>query len=301
MTDVPRPILLCADDYGLAPGVSAAILELLQAGRLSVTGCMTVSPFWSEHGAWLKASVPPQAVGLHLTLTDHVPLGPMPNLRRRAGLAEDGPSPPRLPPLGVLLRLALTGQLRRPEIVAEIAAEIGRQCAVFTAVTGHPPAFIDGHQHVHLFPGISGLVLDAVAALPRGTWVRDCRESLPAILRRGVAVPKAAFLSLLGWTAGQRATKRGLAGNCGFRGVHDFSGRQPFAMLLDRFLGPGGNQEPGLPPLIMCHPGIPDAALRQADPVCEPRRDEYDTLVGPLLPQLLERHGVRLVRAGVGL
>ena len=86
----PRPIILCADDYAIAPGVSRAICALIQQGRLSATGCMTVSPFWREHARWLQLLAGRADIGLHLTLTDLRPLGMM------ARLAPDG----RLPSLG---------------------------------------------------------------------------------------------------------------------------------------------------------------------------------------------------------
>ncbi len=50
------PVVLCADDYGLAPGVSAGIRELLDAGRLSATGAMTLSPHWAAEGPRLAAA-----------------------------------------------------------------------------------------------------------------------------------------------------------------------------------------------------------------------------------------------------
>ncbi|HSV29265.1 MAG TPA: ChbG/HpnK family deacetylase, partial [Candidatus Omnitrophota bacterium] len=39
-------VTLCADDYGLAPGIGRAIRDLIAAGRLQATGCMTGSPHW---------------------------------------------------------------------------------------------------------------------------------------------------------------------------------------------------------------------------------------------------------------
>jgi predicted glycoside hydrolase/deacetylase ChbG (UPF0249 family) len=39
-----RPIWLCADDYGIAPGVSKAIRDLVVRGRLNATSAMTVAP-----------------------------------------------------------------------------------------------------------------------------------------------------------------------------------------------------------------------------------------------------------------
>ena len=42
----PRPLVLCADDFALAEGVSEGIIMLAEAGRLSAIGCMTASPLW---------------------------------------------------------------------------------------------------------------------------------------------------------------------------------------------------------------------------------------------------------------
>ena len=110
MSGVPlRRVVLCADDYGLSPGVSRGIVELIAQGRLSATSCMSVSRFWPEHAAWLKPFADKVDVGLHLTLTNLPPLGPMPRT------ASSG----RLPGLGTIARRALLGSLDRRE-------EIGR-------------------------------------------------------------------------------------------------------------------------------------------------------------------------------
>jgi len=46
-------IVLCADDYGIAPGVGRAIRDLLDRGRLSATSCMVVSPDFAAEGPLL--------------------------------------------------------------------------------------------------------------------------------------------------------------------------------------------------------------------------------------------------------
>ena len=43
-TAPPRRIWLCADDYGLSPGVNRAIRELIGRGRLNATSVMVVGP-----------------------------------------------------------------------------------------------------------------------------------------------------------------------------------------------------------------------------------------------------------------
>ncbi|WP_240489526.1 ChbG/HpnK family deacetylase [Legionella parisiensis] len=39
-----KTIILCADDFGLDPGVSAGILKLVRMGRLSAVSCMVNMP-----------------------------------------------------------------------------------------------------------------------------------------------------------------------------------------------------------------------------------------------------------------
>jgi len=277
---MPQPVILCADDYALSPGVSRGILELIGRGRLSATGCMTVSPFWPEHALALRPWAGRVDVGLHLTLTGHRPLGPM--LR----LAPEG----RLPPLGRLLRLALARRLDADEITAEVARQIER----FRQAFGAPPAFIDGHQHVHLLPGVRGAVLAAARELP-GCWLRDCYEPLPAILRRGVAPAKAALIAGLGLALHRRIERDRLPANGSFRGIYDFSGRVPFAGLMARFLSPAGSGGTR-PPLVMVHPGFPDAELRRIDPVTDQRQVEYDFLAGEPFNRLLDERDIAVAR-----
>ena len=163
-----RTVVLCADDFGMTPGVSRAILALARAGRLSATSAMTTLPFLARFAPALGESG--IAVGLHLNLTAGPPLGPMPRL------APGG----ALPPLGRLMRAALAGRL--PE--AEAADEIARQLAAFEAAFGRPPDFVDGHQHVHVLPGVRSALLAALARL--GATPR------PSDRDAGVGVPPSA-------------------------------------------------------------------------------------------------------------
>ncbi len=272
-----RPIIIAADDYALAPGVSRAILALIRQGRVSATGCMTVSPFWAEHAAWLRPWRRNADIGLHLTLTDHRPLGPMPIL------APDG----RLPPLKALLRAAVLGRLDMPEITLEIQ----RQIDAFTRHFRQPPAYLDGHQHVHLLPVVRLAIMLALGRLPPEVWLRDGREPATAILRRGVSPGKALFISWLGTGLGQAIDFGRLPANGSFRGVYDFSGRVPFGDLMARFLTPPTSPDPARPPLVMVHPGFPDDELRQVDPITDQRQVEYDFLASDrFASQLAERN-----------
>ena len=46
-----RRLWLCADDYGIAPGVNAAIRDLIERGRLNATSVMVVAPSFARQSA----------------------------------------------------------------------------------------------------------------------------------------------------------------------------------------------------------------------------------------------------------
>src|ERR1700722_5078181 len=160
----PRRIWLCADDYGLSPGVNRAIRDLIKRGRLNATSAMMVGPaIGRDEVSALKAVAADSArcsIGLHATLT-----------------APFRPLTMHFQPLdgGMFLgfpKLLRAGLLRRldPEI---IHAELMVQFAAFQELFGRPPDFADGHQHVQLFPIVRDAFLTAVKAAAPNAWVRQ--------------------------------------------------------------------------------------------------------------------------------
>ena len=254
----PVGIVLCADDYGIAPGVGQAIRHLLSLDRLSATSCMAVSPYWPAEAKALKPFAERADVGLHLTLTNQRPLGPMPRTAPRG----------RLPNLFRLAALAFAGRLDRDEVKAELT----RQLDGFETAFGRPPAHLDGHQHVHLLPVVRDIVLELYAAqlAHHGAYLRNCIEPLHAILGRRVHAGEALVIDRLGRRFARQARAAGIPGNRRFSGVHDFAGRTAYGELFSAFLKAA---QPGL--LVMCHPGISDAALEAADRVTVAREEEY--------------------------
>ena len=268
-------IVLSADDYGLSPAVSRAILALATAGRISALSCMTASTFWPEHGAWLKDIADKVDIGLHLTLVDEAPLTAMPRM------APHG----RLPSIGRLIAKSYAHTLD----LAEIAAELDAQLRAFTAVMGRPPAHIDGHLHAHVLPGIRDLVLARARAISPRPWLRNVHDSFGAISSRGVAVPKAAFIAALG---------RGFVGaafdlkdrlNTGFSGVYAFSASpEDYGRLFARFVADRGSRH-----VILCHPGEAGDAAVAWD---RQRAVEYEFLAGPRFSAFLADQGLRVAR-----
>jgi predicted glycoside hydrolase/deacetylase ChbG (UPF0249 family) len=277
MSDPPhRRIWLCADDYGLAPGVNAAIRELIARRRLNATSAMVVAPHFhrGEAEALTRAAATTQAaIGLHLTLT--APFRPLTEQfrpRRRGDFL----------PLGRALPAALLRRYAPPLLHAEIQAQI----AAFRDAFGRPPDFVDGHQHVQLFPQVREAVLAAVSAAAPQAWVRQCGRA-PHMRRTGDR--KGALLDLLSARFRRLAAQRGLRTNSAFAGTYDFRAGLDFAALFPSFIN-------GMPTggVVMCHPGFPDAELARLDPVTRQRQREYDVLAGAAFPRMLETHGVTL-------
>ncbi len=272
-----RRIWLCADDYGLSPGVSAGIRDLIEAGRLNATSVMVGTPAFDRAEAERLAALRDRAaIGLHVTLT--APFAPLTDsfapLREAAFL-----------PVGSML---LHGLLRRLDPAA-LAREVMAQIAAFADAFGRPPDFVDGHQHVHHAPQVREAVLAAVKAHAPGAWVRQCGSARPLLHRLGDR--KALLLDALAFGFRRRAAALGVATNPAFAGTYDFAATPPpdFGALFPGFLDrlPDGG-------LIMCHPGFPDDELRRLDPLTDQRRREFDYLAGREFPDMLQRHGVAL-------
>ena len=273
----PRHIWLCADDYGIAPSVNGAIRDLVARGRLNATSVMVAAPAFEASEAAALAGLNEDekrvAIGLHVTLT-----GPFKPLTPDYAPLRNGAF---LPLEGTMLA-AFLQRLKRDRLAREIAAQI----QAFIAAFGHPPDFIDGHQHVHLFPQVREAFLSVVKAMAPQAWVRQCGRSIP--LRRRFD-KKALLLDMLSYSFRRKAHAKGLHTNPAFAGAYDFRGEPDFATLFPRFLH-------RLPPdsVVMCHPGMVDDELIRLDPLTTQREREYAYLGSDALPETLAAYGVTL-------
>ena len=255
-------IMLCADDYALTQGISQAVGELAAAKRLSATSVMVTTQHWPATAPRLRVHRGHLAVGLHFNLTHGSPIGPMPRL------APDNVLPKR----NELIVRAVARMVDRNEI----GQEVERQLDAFEKGLGFPPDHIDGHEHVHVLPGIRRPLLEAVARRYPGCkpMLRDPSDTWKAIAARGIARFKAVAVAALSLQFAATAHSLGLPTNRGFSGFSEFDVHQPYAQELERAL-----IEPGPRHIVMCHPGHPDAELAAFDPVVERRRMEYDALM----------------------
>ena len=277
MRTAERHIWLCADDYGLSPAVNAGIRELIARGRLNATSVMVAAPHLGDGEAdalrLLNSGTKRAALGLHVTLT--APFKPM----------SEGFSPVRdgcFLPLADMLRASVARSLQPEMLVIEIATQV----RAFLDAFGHLPDFVDGHQHVHLFPQVRDAFLNVVAETAPNAWVRQCGRARS--LRR-LHDRKGLALDVLSLGFRPKAERLGLATNPAFAGAYAFKPRAKFAKIFPQFLA-------GLPDggLIMCHPGFVDSELKRLDSLTTLRQHEFAFFNSDDFPKLLVRHGVAL-------
>lgn len=267
--------MLCADDYGMNAGVSEGILALAEAGRVSAASSMANAPDWPRAARDLASLRGRIGVGLHLVLSWGRPLGPMPRF------APGG----AMPPLGEVMRLALSGRLP----LGEIGAEIERQLDRFVEAAGREPDFVDGHQHVQVLPGIRSVLLAALAR--RGwagrAWIRDSSDGIVSIMARRIAGPKALLVHGLGLGFREAARRAGFITNEGFSGYSPFDPARPVGPDMERHLTALGRR-----PLVMCHPGKEGGDAD--DEIAPARAAEFAYLASPAFAELLERRRITL-------
>jgi chitin disaccharide deacetylase len=268
-----RHIILCADDYGISPAVSGAIRDLIARRRINATSVMVVAPTFShaEAAALREAAGNDASIGLHLTLTaPFVPLA--------GGFAplHDG----AFPPLAAMARRGLTRSLEPALLEAEIAAQL----AAFRAAFGRIPDYVDGHQHIHMFPQISEALIGVTNRTAPNAWLRQCGRAV-----RNSLDPKGLILDALSGRFRRLAAAQGLSTNPAFAGTYAFRPGADFARLFPKFLDrlPDGS-------VVMCHPGKVDAELVRLDPLTDLREREYAYFLAESFPDLLAKHGIHL-------
>lgn len=253
-------IILNADDYALSPGVSQAIRMLAAAERITSTSAIVTRPGWMKDAAALQPLRHRIATGLHLNLTLGAPLGDA------AQLARDGTMP------GIAARI--TDAYARRLNLPSIAAEISRQLDAFESGMGTAPDFIDGHEHVHVLPGIRRTLLDILKSRysDRPLLVRDPTPAKTILSQQSI---KALTLHTLARNMRRDIERAGFVANDSFGGVTGFAAT---GAAVDRDFANAARLE-GWRPLVMCHPGFSDHELVRIDTHSARRQLEFDALM----------------------
>lgn len=278
-----RSLLVVADDFGIGPATTAGILRLAERGVVTGTVLLVNSPYAAEAVAAWRRLRRPLDLGWHPNLTLDGPVLPA---RRVASLV--GPDG-NFRPLGAFLRRWLLGRLNAAEIEAELAAQYER----FVEVVGSPPALVNTHQHVGLFPPVGPLLLRVLERRNCRAYVRRVQEPWPLLWRVPGARVKRALLNCLGRRQSRLQAAAGLPGNDWLAGVAD-----PPCVRDPEFFSRWLARVPGHTVELMCHPGEEDATLlgrdcRAGDGLLQRRVDELKLLERPDFLDAVTRAGFR--------
>ena len=155
-------LVVNGDDFGYSEAINAAIVRCHDKGVLRSTSVLVNRPA-TRAALALARSRPTLGVGLHVNLTEGVPVLPpreVPSLVDRHGRFRS-----LLPQLGGLL----SGTTDLDEVERELRAQFA-----ILLDAGIRPTHLDGHLHAHAFPG----VLDVVVRLMGEFGVRAMRSPL---------------------------------------------------------------------------------------------------------------------------
>ena len=153
--DMPRLLIVNADDFGLHASANHAIVRAHREGILTSASLMVNEPGFDE-AVQLARENPRLGVGLHLTfLCGHSTLTQreIPGLVNEKREFDSNPA-----------RVGWKYWARRRELRPQLRAEMLAQFEKFRA-TGLPLDHIDSHHHLHAHPVIFRTVLESAAAL----------------------------------------------------------------------------------------------------------------------------------------
>lgn len=267
-------LVVNADDLGLNAQIDEGILLAHRSGLVTSTTLLVTGPLAPK--AVRAANTQGLAMGVHLCLTTH--LEPAAERGQVRWLAPGG----RFRKDWAELTGAWVGGLIPAEEVAlEFRAQLARARALGAKVD-----HLDAHQHLHLLPGISALVLEL--AREEGLPVRwpTERPRLSWLTRPGAAAKSTVLAAL------SRAPTADGVRKVPAVGIYE-SGRLDTEKLVELLegLGPGDHE-------LACHPGL-DPGVVAEDPTWRYAwEDELAALCSASARAAVERLGIVLTNYG---
>lgn len=270
-----RRLIINADDLGLHPEIDEGVFQCFERGVVTSATVLVTGP--SAPAAIARAAQVGLPLGVHLALCTRLP--PALPAAQVPSLLEGGRFRPRW--MQLVKALAL-GRVRLGEVEAELRAQLARLRAL-----GGSPDHLDFHQHLHLLPGVAGIV--ARLAREEGLPVRwpHERPSLRWLETPGPALKSALLLGL-----SASPTWRGVD-KVPSHGIREAGALTEEALLalLDEL--PEGLHEIG------CHPGAKADTVVPEEPgwtygwTCE-----LEALTSPRVRARIEERGIALVSFG---
>jgi hopanoid biosynthesis associated protein HpnK len=267
-------LIVNADDFGIAEAVNRGIAEAHDRGIVTSASIMATGRSF-EHAVALARERPKLGLGVHLVLTEQRPLA-----RHHVPTLVDGDGRFAAHVVDLALR-QLGARVSLREVKVELDAQIRRVRAAGLAVN-----HLDGHQHVHVLPGVARVVAELAAEHGIAAVRYPVERVRPYMLREVGGLKRLAEQAAIALCCA--ATPRhGLRSSDDFVGFY-FGGRLDEASLesvIDE-LPTGRTIE------LMCHPGEADM---RADGWRYAWADELAALTSPRIRERLAARGVQLI------
>ncbi|KAF7483563.1 Hypothetical predicted protein [Marmota monax] len=200
-------LVVTADDFGYCPRRDEGIVEAFLAGTVTSVSLL-VNGAAAESAAELarRHSIP---TGLHANLSEGRPVGParqgassllsregffLGKMGFREAVAAGDVALPQVRRCGCRRMHALTPKLS-PEVT--VREELEAQLSRFRELLGRDPTHVDGHQHVHVLPGVCQVFAESLQAygvrftrlpLERGVsgcaWLEDPARAFACTVER---------------------------------------------------------------------------------------------------------------------
>jgi len=283
-----KRLIVNADDFGLTRLVSQGILDAHHHGIVTSTSLMANGGAFEE-AVTMAMGAPRLRVGVHLALTEGIPVSPaleVPTLVDAHGQL--------YLTARQLLNRIVTQRISLREIEIEFRAQIAKVLRAGIALT-----HLDGHQHLHVLPGISEIVIRLarqfgipsvrcpVEELPLACLLRCLQDRQSGVFRQCLAG------RAVSWFARRFRLKLAHAGlnyPAHFYGLSQ-TGLLNVEILEEIMRGlPEGVSE------LMCHPGYADPLLAKTGTRLLAQREvESRALMSPRTRELAISEGIQLV------
>lgn len=278
-----KQLIINADDFGLHPLINKGIIKGHSEGIITSTSLIPSAPYFDEAMQLAKAN-PSLGVGIHLTLVGGVKpactSGVNSLLTADGVFAED---------YTVFAKKWYTGSIKKNELVKELETQIEKVLAA-----GIKPTHIDSHQHMHVLPGIAGIVV----RLCKKYGIKKIRMpgenifwsgGFEAGMGRKIGRDGLSFCAML---AKGKAQSAGLVYPQHFFGM--LAGGNLNAELVKNILLnlPEGTSE------IMTHPGLDSTELAKHFTWGYHWQDELGAFLSAENKEIVREHGIKLINFG---
>jgi predicted glycoside hydrolase/deacetylase ChbG (UPF0249 family) len=227
--------------------ISDGIINLASQFRINAISCMSESPLWEAYQPDLDALPKSIEVGLHLNLTHSFTK----DTRDRK-----------------LSRWIRQSLLRKVD-GERVYKSFQKQWDLFVSARGMQPDFIDGHQHIHVFPQIRNqlkrLLLEKEVD-PQSLYIRDVRIQL----KSNSSWLKSMLIKSL--ASDFRQEMLPYRTNDYFAGIYNFDPSTDYRFLMDHWCNTAPENT-----IIMCHPSV--RMFDAEDEILAARINEYHSLL----------------------